>query len=182
MKSLHFDADALANDLVKECLIPTADDIMEDFVNDAVKNLHRFNVENVDYFVGNAIEEAGKRVTTQCAFMANAIMESYGTGNKMDTDNPALDWYKHSPYWNTLRDGTNKIVGRKKGHYVNILGEDKYSSGRMAGKPVPGDRAGTNAISNALKRLDQQLSRKLKEEATYYMSHVNYGKYFRFGE
>lgn len=64
---------------------------------------------------------------------ADAIMDSYGKGSKMDINNPFLDSYKNSQYWNTARLSDNVIRGRPKGTYKNIYGEMVESSGRMVG-------------------------------------------------
>lgn len=69
---------------------------------------------------------------------ADAIMDSYGTGSKMDTHyNAALEAYKNSDLYNPAR--TDKtIVGRPKGTYTNIYGEQQQSSGKREGMPVEG--------------------------------------------
>lgn len=69
---------------------------------------------------------------------ADAIMDSYGTGSKMDTHyNQALDEYKQSSLYNPARQG-KRIVGRSEGKYTNIYGETVTSSGKMEGKSIEG--------------------------------------------
>lgn len=67
---------------------------------------------------------------------AYAIMDSYGTGSKMDTKyNAALDDYKRSGLYNPARHG-KQIVGRPAGEYTNIFGETEVSTGKREGKSV----------------------------------------------
>lgn len=67
---------------------------------------------------------------------AYAIMDSYGTGSKMDTHyNEALEEYKRSALYNPSREGKT-IVGRPEGSYTNIFGETAVSSGKREGKSV----------------------------------------------
>lgn len=63
---------------------------------------------------------------------ADAVMDSFGTGSKMDVSNPALSDYKSSELWNSARAGL-AIAGREKGEYKNIYGDSEISSGTMAG-------------------------------------------------
>lgn len=76
-------------------------------------------------------EEYFRKIVTANAY---AIIDSYGTGSKMDTDNSALEEYKTSNIWNPLRPSDNSIVGRAKGKYINIFGEQASSTGSLAGK------------------------------------------------
>lgn len=69
---------------------------------------------------------------------AHAIMDSYGTGSKMDTHyNEGLEEYRKSSLYNPSRSGKT-IVGRPKGSYTNIFGETVTSTGKREGKSVEG--------------------------------------------
>ncbi len=67
---------------------------------------------------------------------AHAIIDSYGTGSKMDTHrNSGLDEYKQSSLYNPSRKG-KAIVGRPKGEYTNIFGETVTSTGKAEGRNI----------------------------------------------
>ena len=83
---------------------------------------------------------------------ALAIMDSYGTGSKMDMGNPFLGEYMGSGAWNPSRYGST-IVGRPAGSYTNIFGETQESSGKMEGHDVEHvypPRAPSKAFQDAL--------------------------------
>ena len=61
-----------------------------------------------------------------------AIMDEFGKGSTMDTQNPFLAQYRNSSLWNPSRHDL-VIRGRPAGSYVNIFGETKRSSGRADG-------------------------------------------------
>lgn len=61
-----------------------------------------------------------------------AVMDDWGTGSKMDPNNPALDEYKRSELWNPARHD-HAIRGRPKGTYKDIFGRTQYSSGIREG-------------------------------------------------
>lgn len=78
---------------------------------------------------------------------ARAIIDSYGTGSKMDIENEFWTEYKNSSLFNPSRSG-KAIVGRPKGRYTNIFGKEQTSSGKMDGmnveryaKPIAPSRA-----------------------------------------
>lgn len=80
------------------------------------------------------IEELANYFSAQIIGGAYAVMDNYGTGSKMSLEeNPALDDYKNSELWNPARKGDG-IVGRPKGHYINIFGETQYSQGKKEGE------------------------------------------------
>lgn len=63
---------------------------------------------------------------------ARAIIDSYGTGSKMDIEDEFWTEYKNSSLFNPSRND-KEIVGRPKGKYTNIFGETQTSSGKMDG-------------------------------------------------
>lgn len=78
---------------------------------------------------------------------AHAIIDSYGTGSKMDIEDEFWTEYKNSSLFNPSRSG-KAIVGRPKGRYTNIFGKEQTSSGKMDGmnveryaKPIAPSRA-----------------------------------------
>lgn len=79
-------------------------------------------------------------IRAQCAFYADALMESYGTGSLMDKkNNPYFDEYVNSGLYNEERGSLPgaPILGRKK-TYTNIYGEKIETSGRNKGKNLEG--------------------------------------------
>lgn len=69
-------------------------------------------------------------------FGPHAIIRSFGTGSLMDMNNPQLEKYMQSEYWNRLRGTNPNIVGREEGQYINIFGETVVSKGTFAGQSV----------------------------------------------
>lgn len=68
---------------------------------------------------------------------ADFIMDEWGTGSKMDKDNPALDAYRKSVYWNKLRDKDPDlpIMTRDKklykdGTYTTVYGTERPAGNR----------------------------------------------------
>lgn len=112
---------AAADQLLKELY---SDIKAEMTTTEGVKDLHRMSENEEKIF---------KRMVVG---YAHAIIDSYGTGSKMDTHyNAALSDYKGSDLYNPARSGKT-IVGRPKGSYTNIFGETQVSSGKREGKSV----------------------------------------------
>lgn len=118
---------------------------------------------------------------------ADAIMDSYGTGSKMDKSNPALDDYMDSDMWNSLRVGLS-IVGREKGTYKDIYGKTEYSKGTFAGMDLEAiklvkPKAPSYAFQQADtwffggNRVDEVLTAAIKK----FFRSENMKKYFIFG-
>ena len=177
MKTLKFDSKRLADDMC-DMLIASADEIMEHFKHDAESKLKSTDFETIDavYY------EAQKIINAECIFHALSIMESYGTGSHMDMSNEYIQSYMESNLWNPARTG-KEIVGRPKGEYINILGLEMYSKGRMEGKPIgnPG-RKPTYAIQQAEQMLKDggYIGRILKYNTDEFFSRLNASKYFVF--
>lgn len=64
-----------------------------------------------------------------------ALADTYGTGSLMTSDNPGLDEYMNSKYWNPARHGKT-IVGRKSREYTNLFGQKRSSKGAYEGDPI----------------------------------------------
>lgn len=78
-----------------------------------------------------------KTITAQCVFYAQAIVESFGIGDKADSSSESYwrEYQNNSPFWNYLRfDKT--IVGREKGSYIDMWGQRQKSAGRSPGVPT----------------------------------------------
>ncbi|MBA1335832.1 MAG: hypothetical protein HPY66_1650 [Firmicutes bacterium] len=78
------------------------------------------------------IQAAAGIITAQITGGPWAIVDEYGKGSLMDPNNPALDEYRNSPFWNPVRKDL-VIRGRPAGPYTNIFGERRVSSGRAKG-------------------------------------------------
>lgn len=75
-------------------------------------------------------------VTGQCTFYAQALVESFGTGEYSDRTSQAY-WndYKNSEFWNSARKNQT-IVGRRYGEYVDMWGNKRNSTGTREGVPL----------------------------------------------
>ncbi len=154
-------------ELYKSELMKTTNEIMKSFEKDVKM---RLNKAKNDIEREESIAEGKNIISAKITAYAQAIIESYGTGSKMDTSNPYLEEYKSSDLWNPARKGL-AISGRPAGKYTNILGEEKISSGSMEGKnleeisPLFQARTPTMAI--------QQAEQWLKENTGYFEHELN---------
>lgn len=177
MLVLKFNAKAMYDDFAKE-LVSAANEIMDSFYRDVTSEL-----KAQDHEIDKAVfDNAKDEIIAQCKFHAQSILESYGTGEKMDTSYEEFDEifskYQKSDLWNPLRSG-KPIVGRAPGEYTNFLGEKKESTGSRAGQFVSNGRVARKIIQNAEKRLKEQSYSKtiLKEHTESFFA--NLYKYFK---
>ena len=188
MIELKFDAKALFTDLVNEVLIPSANEAMEHFYNDAITGMRHKSKDEVELKPAHlankyAIEQYGDAVVSTCAFYGWALFESYGRGEEMDWTNEALYDYIGGKMWNPIRPLTGKIVGRVKGKYTNFFGDDVESNGTRAGKGLGGWGKPVKPkymIQNAELRLDDggYLNRILDRNTENFFEAADLGKYF----
>ena len=161
MICLKFDADKMFKDMVDECILPAAQEAMEVVYKEIygktmAKSKRKSQPDDIqleDAFLNYAANE----ISVSCATYGWAVLESFGTGPKMDLTNQELANYISGELWNPLRTDTT-IVGRKEGSYVNFFGESAESTGSKAGKSIGGWGKGikpTHAIQNAEKKLDR---------------------------
>lgn len=130
-KQLHFNSSrAMADFKIK--MEKTADDLIEEYYAEVHNTLRTTSAKRDLIKLSENQENYLKRKVIGYAM---SIMDSYGTGSKMDKNNPFLSEYMNSSLWNDLRSGY-AITGRKKGTYKNIYGATDYSSGKMAGENV----------------------------------------------
>jgi hypothetical protein len=71
-------------------------------------------------------------VTGQITGGPHALLDEWGKGSLMDPENPALNEYRNSPYWNPARRDL-AIRGRPPGAYTDMFGRHRVSSGRAKG-------------------------------------------------
>lgn len=154
MLALNFNAEKFYTDY-QQLIVEVANESIEYFYNTATSGLEHKD----DVTVIKAMQAESDIIIAKCKFYAEAIMESYGTGESMDKSNPALTDYMNSKFWNSLRKSMT-IVGRPAGKYLNILGEEVISTGRRAGKriskSIPDGKKPSYIIQNAEKRLAQE--------------------------
>ncbi len=167
MIQLKFDAEAMFNDMVREILIPSANEAMENVYADIQydldlhPNMSKRKSSKDDVELQKAvIDEARTKISVACASYGWALLESYGSGPKSDLQNEELISYIQSNLWNPLRHGF-PIVGRPEGEYTNFFGESTESNGNRAGKSLGGWGMGVKpnyAIQNAEKRLERGIN------------------------
>lgn len=181
MLVLKFDVEQLAYDLC-DTLVDAADEIINIFMNDLNTSLRANDFEEQKAI----FDMAAGMIIASCVSYAESILESYGRGSLMDKDNPALEEYMNSEFWNPERNSST-IVGRPKGTYTNIFGETTTSKGKMAGlylEHIVSPIAPSYAIQNAEKRLYQITSgggygfRILEQYANEFFEHLDTSKYF----
>ena len=134
-----------------------------------------------------------KRKTTLIAFLeANpaALADAYGTGSLMNTkDNPLFEEYRSNVgdgegQWNPARTGKT-IVGRPAGHYIDIFGRPRKTSGVFKGKPMEGMKFRGIKLepmppSNSIKIADQFLfNTYLPRAIENAEKRINYDRYLQ---
>lgn len=181
MLALKFNYEQLVYDLC-DMLVQAADEIVEHFMNDVGSRL-----KATDFEEEKAIfDMASKKILSGCVFYAHSILESYGTGSKIDITNESLSDYMSSEFWNPDRRRF-AISGRKAGPYRNIFGDEVVSRGKFRGKEIENivpAKAPSYAIQIAEKRLYQIVDgggygfRTLERYANEFFQNLDTSKYF----
>ncbi len=174
MLVLKFDYMKMGYDLC-DVLVDAVNEIMNHFMFDV-----RSTLKATDYEVLPAeFDESLQRINAECVFYAHSIIESYGTGSRMDINNEALLDYIGSKWWNPSRWSLD-IVGRPLGSYLNIFGEKKESRGTREWKRISGGIEPSYAIQNAEKELygNGYVMRTLQGYARNFFDTVDKSKYF----
>lgn len=128
MKRLHFNSSSAGQDLL-QAINKAADNLIREYYSEVYSRLNTLKGKAALEILSENEESLIKR---KIIGYADAVMDSFGTGSKLDKNNPELNTYMNSEYWNRLRQGYT-IVGREKGTYTDIYGKTEYSSGTMAG-------------------------------------------------
>lgn len=141
--SLTFDVEGCYRSLVKK-LTQIADSIMEQFYNDAILGLDAEGREDSEK-INSIWDETEQKVIAECKFYANALMQSFGTGNFADksaesywSEYSKMGTKNHGYIFNPARKPSSWISGRPKGEYTNIFGETQESTGANSGKNLEG--------------------------------------------
>lgn len=176
MMVLKINIDAMVRDYA-QYMCTVANMITQDTFNGIVFRLKSGDAVN-DVTILDA-EYVGGLITAGIQSGVHAILDSYGTGSKMDTSNDYLFEYIGSKFWNPLRGGQLDIVGRKEGQYTNILGESVYSTGRLAGRDMDYmAKEPSYAIQTAEKQaFESRIEKYLTSEGGKWFSQNGY-KYF----
>lgn len=181
MLMLKFNYMQMAYDLC-DTLVKGVDEAIQHFLSDAKQHL-----ESEDQEMQQAVfDMAANQITAAAVFYAHSILESYGTGSKMDISNEDLGEYIHGEFWNPDRR-SYAISGRREGFYTNIFGEEVYSKGRFRGREIENmiaPRKPSFGIQNAEKKLNAGLQengyvmRILRGYANEFFENLNASKYF----
>ena len=190
MRTLHFDTAAFKADYIA-ALTVCIDKLIMQYYKEVEAGLNSESGRN-DLEIKRLDTSEKNRLIRQLVGGAHAVIDSFGTGSKMDTSNPALAGYMKSGLWNPSRfpSAGNAIRGRPEGAYTDIFGEEQYSSGKMAGldleirgfvEPISPSGAFQNAEKwfNASDIAREELDRTTREFIKGVRA--NSGKYFRFG-
>ncbi len=131
-------------------------------------------------------------INARCRFYANAILESFGTGSLSDRGEFS-QWneYEKSKYFNPARRGKMNIVGRPKGEYINIWGEEAESTGKNVGRNLEGifkPKRPSYTIQNAetwlMQDRETSMERRIRLEVQKFIMEMNDNplKYFYYVE
>lgn len=131
---IYFDSDKALLALKQE-MLSAANDCMDYVLQEIRGGMN--TVEGAADVDDGTIMQLKDMISGQVISGVHAILDSFGTGSKMDKTNPTLSNYMSSEYWNPARVGYT-IVGRPKGSYTDIFGETHISSGKMQGKNIEG--------------------------------------------
>lgn len=182
-KRLHFNSSSAGQDLF-QAINKAADNLIREYYTEVYSKLSTLKGKAALEILSENEESIIKR---KIIGYADAIIDSFGTGSKMDRDNPALNAYMNSEYWNRLRQGYT-IVGREQGTYTDIYGKTEYSAGTMAGTDLESTGiVKAKAPSYAFQRADtwffggNRTAEVLNAVIRKFFTSYNMAKYFTFG-
>lgn len=189
-KTLHLNTEAIKADYT-EAMQKALDEISYGYFNSVVSSM-RTSSGSGDVTVES--EDKGDRLIRQIIGGAFAVLDSWGSGSLMATDNPALQDYMNSDLWNPARPKTPgaPITGRPQGEYTDVFGESAYSSGAMEGlnlEQMPNSPIKPQAPSGAFQDTDKwfvadgTMVEVVREKTREFFNGVlrNSARYWRFG-
>lgn len=134
-------------------LLKAMNDLINEFYREATSGLDgegKADTKIYPAYISNTTEndsymplgDVPEYMVAQCEFYANALMQSFGTGNFADKG-PDSYWSEYSKmtsgpdyFFNPSRNSF--ISGRPKGEYKNIFGEKQESTGKNKGSNLEG--------------------------------------------
>lgn len=133
LRSLHFNIKVIKEEYKKR-IVSVADDILDEYINEIQFQMKtQEGKEDVEPLTQDEETLLRRKVLGG----AYAIIDSFGTGSKMDLTNPALGDYQNSESYNPLRAKNQGAItgwGKENGSKKNIFGEPIVSTGRNIGK------------------------------------------------
>jgi hypothetical protein len=176
--SIRFDTNAAIADMHRR-LVAAMVQLQGEFMREIQSGMR--DTEHADsWYEGDVTEIAGV-IAAEIVGGAWAAMDNFGVGSLMDgsTDNPALDEYRNSPYWNPAR-GDTTIRSRERGPYTTIFGETQVSRSnrggidleRKGGKFAP--RPPSHALQTAARWMENGRMQAVVQEA---MQSIPWGNY-----
>lgn len=180
-KRLKFNWKALYDDLTAKLVLVT-DELIDEIYREVISKLSPKGQADSDKEQA-VLHPIKKTIEASCIFYANAIVESFGIGDKADSSSESYwnDYQNNSPFWNPLRNDKT-IVGRKKGPYKNLWGETRVSKGTRAGVPTGnkgfyGNRAIQTAEAWVIVNGQTRIERRIEVEINKFFSQ-DLSKYF----
>ena len=174
------------------------DKLMKDYLNYFYAELSgaliNWKQEVLDGMTSKEAKKFGPRVSFELDIYAKGVtaylkanpavlMDSYGTGSLMVEDNPGLQAYMNRERWNPARSGKT-IVGRPEGEYIDVFGNERYSSGTHEGEPLENIKYEKNfryfaippsgTLKNAKKRLFDTYLKAAYRNALRHIKFSNY--------
>lgn len=112
----------------------------QNFFKEDVKSCFGTNLAISSGEIYTEIQKEADKFIMNIDANTEALMDIFGTGSKMNTtDNPLLDEYISSDKWNSYRSKSDTTIrGRKAGSYTDVFGNQRESSGNLAGYDIEG--------------------------------------------
>lgn len=175
--SIKFDTQSMISDL-KNHLILAMKQLQDELLNESKQKM--LTPEGKEDLTIEDITDIANVISAGIIGGPWAVMDEFGTGSKMDTDNPALRDYMNSNMWNPARKD-HAIRTRPKGEYVNIFGERVVSNAtapgidlEIIGKVTP--QTPSKAVQTAMRQMQD---RRFKEVIMNTLSKFPFGFYLK---
>ena len=174
---IRFDGQACADFLYLN-LVGAMKQLQQELLNEAKQGM--LTREGAESLHEDEIKDIAGVIVAGIVGGAWAAMDEWGTGHMLDTSNPALQDYKNSPLWNPLRQDDNYVRGRPAGTYTDIFGEQRTSTGKMAGRIIeyPYGKFVPNPPSHAIQTAMRWMqNRRFKKKIQETVQNFPFGKF-----